>query len=136
MISERQLLAMPEEEYMNEEQLAFFRNLLLQNKAEIEEQLEGIRTQIIGQEREADELDRALTEEENRQRLRMADRQTKLMHKVVKTLKKIEEGEYGYCKISGEPIGLRRLLLRPTADLCAEEKARQESRETHYIKLR
>ncbi|GAA6169134.1 RNA polymerase-binding protein DksA [Sessilibacter corallicola] len=127
---------MPESEYMNDVQLSFFRSLLIEQKDEIEAQLIGVRGLMNDQAKEADELDRALVEEENRQRLRIADRQTKLMRKVVKTLNLIDEGEYGYCKVSGEPIGLPRLLIRPTADLCAEEKARQESRENHYIKVR
>ncbi len=136
MITKQQLLSMPESEYMNNVQLSFFRSLLIEQKDQIEAQLVGVRGLMNDQAKEADELDRALVEEENRQRLRIADRQTKLMRKVVKTLSLIDEGEYGYCKISGEPIGLPRLLIRPTADLCAEEKARQESRENHYIKVR
>lgn len=136
MITKQQLLSMPESEYMNDVQLSFFRSLLIEQKDEIEAQLVGVRGLMNDQAKEADELDRALVEEENRQRLRIADRQTKLMRKVVKTLNLIDEGEYGYCKVSGEPIGLPRLLIRPTADLCAEEKARQESRENHYIKVR
>jgi DnaK suppressor protein len=136
MITKDQLLSMPESEYMNDTQLSFFRDLLVSQKGEIESQLFGVRGLITDQDREADELDRASIEEENRQRLRLADRQTKLMRKVVKTLNLIDDGEYGYCKVSGEPIGLPRLLIRPTADLCAEEKARQESRENHYIKVR
>ncbi len=136
MITKQQLLSMPESEYMNNVQLSFFRSLLIEQKDQIEAQLVGVRGLMNDQAKEADELDRALVEEENRQRLRIADRQTKLMRKVVKTLNLIDEGEYGYCKISGEPIGLPRLLIRPTADLCAEEKARQESRENHYIKVR
>ncbi len=136
MITKQQLLSMPESEYMNNVQLSFFRSLLIEQKDQIEAQLVGVRGLMNDQAKEADELDRALVEEENRQRLRIADRQTKLMRKVVKTLNLIDEGEYGYCKVSGEPIGLPRLLIRPTADLCAEEKARQESRENHYIKVR
>ncbi len=136
MITKHQLLSMPESEYMNDTQLSFFKTLLIEQKYEIEAQLDGVRYLMTDQGRAADELDRALVEEENRQRLRLADRQTKLMRKLVKTINLIDDGEYGYCKISGEPIGLDRLLIRPTADLCAEEKARQESRENHYIKVR
>ncbi|GLS26820.1 TraR/DksA family transcriptional regulator [Marinibactrum halimedae] len=136
MLTEEQLLSMPDEEYMNEEQLEFFRHLLNRNMEELNEQLENIRVFIGEPERQADELDQALSEEDNRNRLRMADRITKLKRKVIKTLNNIDDGDYGYCKVSGEPIGLRRLLIRPTAELCAEEKARQESREHHFIKVR
>ncbi len=135
-LTEQQLLSMPDEEYMNTEQLSFFRDLLQRNREEIEEQLNSTRSEMGEFEREPDELDQAVVEEENRQRLRMADRQTKLLRKINSTINRIDDGDYGYCKISGEPIGLQRLLLRPTADLCAEEKARQESRENHFAKVR
>jgi len=136
MLTEQQLLAMPEDDYMNPVQMAFFRDLLLKEKYEVESMLDAARDFIHHQEREADELDQALVEEEHRQRLRMADRHTKLLRKIIKTISRLDEGDYGYCKVTGEPIGVQRLLLRPTADLCAEEKARQEVREHHYAKVR
>ncbi|WP_317931054.1 TraR/DksA family transcriptional regulator [Halioxenophilus sp. WMMB6] len=136
MLTQQQLLAMSDDDYMNPQQLQFFKALLMQNKLEIESQLQTTREEMGSYVREADELDQALLEEENRQRLRMADRQTKLLRKIVSTINRLDEGDYGYCKVSGEAIGLQRLLLRPTADLCAEEKARQETREHHYAKVR
>jgi DnaK suppressor protein len=136
MITEQDLLAMSAQDYMNDDQLAFFRALLVEQKLELEESLAMARAEINSGEREADELDQALVEEENRHRLRMADRQSKLMRKIDKTIARIDDGDYGYCQVSGEPIGIPRLLLRPTAELCAEEKARQESRENHFIKVR
>ena len=136
MLTEQQLLSMPEEEYMNSEQLHFFKILLQEQQSEVESQLQLTREEMGSYVREADELDQALIEEENRQRLRMADRQTKLLRKIISTINRLDDGDYGYCKVSGEPIGLQRLLLRPTADLCWEEKARQESREHHYAKVR
>lgn len=135
-ITEEELLAMPEQDYMNDAQISFFRQLLLDERREVEQQLANLREQMSYREREADELDQALLEEENRHRLRMVDRNSQLISKIQKTLELINEGEYGYCRVSGEPIGLRRLLLRPTADLCAEEKARQESRESHFLRAR
>ncbi|MCH2099583.1 MAG: TraR/DksA C4-type zinc finger protein, partial [Pseudomonadales bacterium] len=83
-------------------------------------------------ERETDELDRALSEEENRLRLRIADRESKLLPKIDEALERITLGDYGYCEETGEPIGVERLLLRPTATLCAEAKARQERMERNF----
>ncbi len=136
MLTEQQLLSMSEDDYMNDSQLAFFRSLLQREKYEVEVLLESARESMHSHQREADELDQALLEEDHRQRLRMADRQTKLLRKIHKTIARLDQGDYGYCKITGEPIGIQRLLLRPTADMCAEEKARQEVREHHFAKVR
>ncbi len=136
MLTEQQLLSMSEDDYMNDSQLAFFRSLLQREKYEVEVLLESARESMHSHQREADELDQALVEEDHRQRLRMADRQTKLLRKIHKTIARLDQGDYGYCKITGEPIGIQRLLLRPTADMCAEEKARQEVREHHFAKVR
>ena len=81
---------------------------------------------------EADELDKAAQEEDRRLQLRFLDRQTKLLPKIEQALDRIEHDEFGYCDITGDPIGLQRLLLRPTATLCAEEKQRQETKEKSY----
>ena len=62
------------------------------------------------------------------------DRQTKLLPKLREALRRIEGNEYGFCEVTGEPIGIRRLLARPTATLCAEEKTRQEEREKTFRK--
>lgn len=136
MLTERQLLTMSDDEYMNDAQLQFFRSLLLSEKQDVETLLESARESMHSHEREADELDQAVLEEDHRQRLRMADRQTKLLRKINKTIARLDQGDYGYCKATGEPIGIQRLLLRPTADMCAEEKARQEVREHHFAKVR
>lgn len=136
MLTEQQLLAMSEDEYMNDSQLQFFRGLLLVEKHEVMVLLESARESMHSHQREADELDQAVLEEDHRQRLRMADRQTKLLRKITNTIARLDQGDYGYCKITGEPIGVQRLLLRPTADMCAEEKARQEVKEHHFAKMR
>ena len=132
----QQLLAMPEEAYMNDEQLAFFQRRLLAERAEVETHLEEVRKAIADNERSGDDLDRAAVEEELRLLLRQADRETRLLRKIAKALRRIEEGDYGYCEETGQPIGLRRLLLRPTAELCLEAKERQELREHHFSKSR
>ncbi|MDQ2076220.1 TraR/DksA C4-type zinc finger protein [Marinimicrobium sp. ABcell2] len=135
-LSESQLLRMPKAEYMNSRQREFFRNRLLTLKKETQEAIEGIKQAIAASEPEADELDRAAAEEENRQRMRLAERQYYLLRKIDQSLNHIEDGSYGYCAVTGEPIGLARLLLRPTAELCVEEKNRQEQQERNYAKQR
>ena len=126
MLTEKQIRRAPKKDYMNEAQLEFFKNHLLELKRETISHIDEARQRLADANRETDELDRALTEEENRLRLRIADRESKLLPKIDEALKRIEEGEYGWCEETGEPIGIERLLLRPTATLCAEAKARQE----------
>lgn len=132
MLTEEQLLAAPEDDYMNEEQLEFFRALLSEQAREVRESLARAREQLATFENEPDELDKASIEEERRMSLRFLDRQTKLLPKIDQSIKRIEEGEFGFCEVTGEPIGIRRLLLRPTATLCAEEKQRQEMKERNF----
>lgn len=133
---EARLLAMPDEDYMNHEQLAFFRRRLLDEQAQIETHLCEVRTAMAAHERGSDELDQAAFEEELRLQLRQADRETRLLDNIAAALNRIDEGTFGYCEETGEPIGLPRLLLRPTARLCLEAKQRQEQQEHHYVKAR
>ena len=133
---EARLLAMPDDDYMNDEQLAFFRDRLLDEKAQVEEHLREVRAAMASHERDSDELDKAAFEEELRLQLRQADRETRLLANIEAALRRIESDDYGYCEETGEPIGLPRLLLRPTARLCLEAKERQEQRENHYRKTR
>ncbi len=132
MLTEKQIRRAPKKDYMNEAQLEFFKNHLLELKRETIAHIDEARQRLADANRETDELDRALTEEENRLRLRIADRESKLLPKIDEALKRIEEGEYGWCEETGEPIGIERLLLRPTATLCAEAKARQERLERNF----
>ncbi|WP_110597593.1 RNA polymerase-binding protein DksA [Salinicola lusitanus] len=134
--SEDDLLAMPEQDYMNEAQLDFFRRRLLAEQADLEVALEETRRTIVDSRGVGDEADLAANEETLRLLLRQADRETRLLRKVAGTLKRLDEGDYGFCEETGAPIGLRRLLLRPTATLCLEAKQRQEQREHHYAKRR
>lgn len=133
---EAALRAMPDDTYMNEEQLAFFRRRLLGELAELEEHLRDIRASMAAHERDSDELDQAAFEEALRLQLRQADRETRLVANIRAALRRIDAGDYGYCEETGEPIGIPRLLLRPTAKLCLEAKERQEIRENHYRKNR
>lgn len=132
MLTEKQIKRAPKKDYMNDAQLAFFRERLLELKQETLDHISEARQRLADAQRETDELDRALSEEENRLRLRIADRESKLLPKIDEALKRIESGDYGFCEETGEPIGIDRLLLRPTATLCAEAKARQEKMERNY----
>lgn len=132
LLTEKELLAMPESDYMNDAQLAFFRDRLQQLEQEIlsnaDTTTENLReTQFV-----PDPADRATIEEEHALELRTRDRERKLLKKVQQSLKLIDSGEYGYCEETGEPIGLKRLLARPTATLSLEAQERREMRQKLY----
>ncbi|MFZ9035223.1 MAG: TraR/DksA C4-type zinc finger protein [Francisellaceae bacterium] len=129
MLSEQELLAMPEDEYMNKAQLEFFKQLLLQQKAELNEAIDAAKKSLAESERNIDLNDVASSQEMQQLYLRTVDRQSKLLRKVNESLKKIDGNEYGYCELTGEPIGLRRLLARPTASLSVQAKEIQEHQE-------
>lgn len=130
--SEADLLKMPESAYMNEAQLSFFRERLQQMEREIlqnaDETTEHLRETVIV----PDPADRATIEEEHALELRTRDRERKLLKKIQQSLAKIEAGDYGYCEETGEPIGLQRLLARPTAGLSLEAQQRRELRQKLY----
>lgn len=128
-LTKEQLLAAPEEEYMNDEQLAFFKELLEALKAETLESIELGRKQLSHPPEMNDVVDRAAYEEESSIMLRTLDRERKLIPKIDAALKRIADKEFGYCLASGEPIGIARLLTRPTAELCTEIKAMTEMKE-------
>ena len=134
MLTEKKLLSMPKKSYMNEEQLDFFRVKLIEMREDIMAHTTAIMSELSEQEHEFDELDIATHQEENRMRLRLLDRERKLLPKIKKSLDMIDDKTYGYCVETGEPIGVARLLIRPTATLCAEEKNRQEHIEKGYRK--
>jgi DnaK suppressor protein len=130
--SEKELLAMSESDYMNDRQLAFFRAKLrqleqgiLNNAGQTTEHLRE--TQFV-----PDPADRATIEEEHALELRTRDRERKLLKKVQQSIARIDSGEYGWCEETGEPIGLPRLLARPTATLSLEAQERREMRQKLY----
>ena len=124
--TEEQLLKMPESAYMNDEQLAFFRYRLQRMERELlsnaGETTEHLRETVIV----PDPADRATIEEEHALELRTRDRERKLLKKVQSALQRIESGDYGYCEETGDPIGIPRLLARPTATLSLEAQQRRE----------
>lgn len=127
-----ELLAMPETDYMNAVQLAFFQHRLLELEKEIFANA-GATTENLRETQFApDPADRATIEEEHALELRTRDRERKLLKKVQQSLAQISSGEYGWCEETGEPIGLKRLLARPTANLSLEAQERREKRQKLY----
>ena len=132
-LTEAELLAMPEAEYMNDKQLEYFRATLqrlkddlLSNAGETTEHLRED-TSIV-----PDPADRATIEEEHALELRTRDRERKLLKKITQSLARIEAGDYGFCDETGEPIGLGRLLARPTATLSLEAQQRRELKQKMF----
>jgi len=132
-LTEPELLAMPDSEYMGEKQLEFFRaklqalkDDLLSNAGETTEHLRED-TSIV-----PDPADRATIEEEHALELRTRDRERKLLKKISQSIGRIDAGDYGYCDETGEPIGLGRLLARPTATLSLEAQQRREMKQKMF----
>ncbi|MBC3465182.1 RNA polymerase-binding protein DksA [Pseudomonas sp. RW10S2] len=130
-MTEEDLLRQPAEAYMNEPQRQYFRNLLLGQRVELQERIEQDFQALREQEVHSDPADLGSAEEERHWQLRTLEREKRLLDKIDQALERLAKGDYGWCEETGEPIGLRRLLLRPTATLCIEAKERQELRERH-----
>ena len=128
-LTEIELLKMSEKDYMNASQLDFFRQKLLTLKGDIlqnaSQTTEHLRENILV----PDPADRATIEEEHALELRTRDRERKLLKKVEQALARIETADYGWCEETGEPIGLNRLIARPTANLSLEAQERRELRQ-------
>jgi DnaK suppressor protein len=132
-LTDAEVLAMADSEYMNEKQMAFFRLKLAQLKQDIlnsaGETTEHLRedTVIV-----PDPADRATIEEEHALELRTRDRERKLLKKIEQSIARIDAGDYGYCDETGEPIGVGRLLARPTATLSLEAQQRRELKQKMF----
>ena len=132
-LSDAEVLAMPDGEYMNDKQMAFFRLKLMRLKQDIlnsaGETTEHLRedTVIV-----PDPADRATIEEEHALELRTRDRERKLLKKIEQSIVRIDAGDYGYCDETGEPIGVGRLLARPTATLSLEAQQRRELKQKMF----
>ena len=119
-----------DEPFMNERQLEWFRRELLQQKTELlSESKSTIAGLQDGTRNIPDVADRASEETDRALELRIRDRQRKLVSKIDAALRRIDEGEFGYCQDTGEPISLRRLVARPTTTLSLEAQERHERRE-------
>ena len=131
-LTEAEILKMPESDYMNPAQLEFFRERLLEMERDIrnnaDETTEHLRETVIV----PDPADRATIEEEHALELRPRDRERKLLKKIKQSLERIDSGDYGYCEETGDPIGIPRLLARPTATLSLEAQQRRALRQKLY----
>jgi DnaK suppressor protein len=125
-LTEAALLKMSPDDYMNAEQLAFFRARLETLRDEMLDNARETGLHLKENENFADPNDRASAEEEQILEQRVRDRERKLLKKINKALARIESGEFGWCLETGEPIGLARLLARPTAEYSIEAQERHE----------
>ncbi|PHM21872.1 MAG: RNA polymerase-binding protein DksA [Curvibacter sp. PD_MW3] len=132
-LTDAELLAMPESEYMNDKQMAAFRLRLSTLKQDIlnsaGETTEHLREDTVVV---PDPADRATIEEEHALELRTRDRERKLLKKIEQSIARIDAGDYGYCDETGEPIGVGRLLARPTATLSLEAQQRRELKQKMF----
>ena len=131
-LTEAALLRAPASQYMSAEQLAFFRERLIATQKELLEKADLTSERLREHELEADPTDQATIEEEYALELRARDRERKLLKKIDEALRRIDEGSYGYCEETGEPIGIPRLLARPTATLTIEAQSRREQKQKLY----
>ena len=132
VLTEDAILKMSEDDYMNDVQLEFFRDRLRQMERDIRnnagETTEHLRETVIV----PDPADRATIEEEHALELRTRDRERKLLKKIEQALAQIDSGDYGYCEETGDPIGIPRLLARPTATLSLEAQQRRELKQKMF----
>ncbi|HMZ85337.1 MAG TPA: RNA polymerase-binding protein DksA [Giesbergeria sp.] len=132
-LTDADILAMPDSEYMNDVQMAYFRRKLVQLKQDMHnnagETTEHLREDTVVV---PDPADRATIEEEHALELRTRDRERKLLKKIEQSISRIDAGDYGYCDETGEPIGVGRLLARPTATLSLEAQQRRELKQKMF----
>ncbi len=132
-LTDQDVQAMPDSEYMNDLQLAYFRRKLSQLKADMlanaGETTEHLREDTVVV---PDPADRATIEEEHALELRTRDRERKLLKKIEQAIVRIDSGDYGYCEETGEPIGVGRLMARPTASLSLEAQQRRELKQKMF----
>jgi len=133
VLTDEEVKAMPDAEYMNDKQMAFFRHKLSILKQDIHnsagETTEHLREDTVVV---PDPADRATIEEEHALELRTRDRERKLLKKIEQSIARIDSGDYGYCDETGEPIGVGRLIARPTANLSLEAQQRRELKQKMF----
>jgi DnaK suppressor protein len=132
-LADADVMAMPDSEYMNDVQQAFFRAKLQQLKADMLANA-GETTEHLREDTSVmpDPADRATIEEEHALELRTRDRERKLLKKIEQAIQRIDAGDYGYCDETGEPIGVGRLMARPTANLSLEAQQRRELKQKMF----
>ena len=132
-LTDEEVKAMPDAEYMNDMQMAFFRHKLSILKQDIHNSA-GATTEHLREDTVVvpDPADRATIEEEHALELRTRDRERKLLKKIEQSITRIDSGDYGYCDETGEPIGVGRLIARPTASLSLEAQQRRELKQKMF----
>ncbi len=132
-LTDAEIVAMSDDEYMNDVQMAYFRAKLVKLKQDMHqnagETAENLREDTVVV---PDPADRATIEEEHALELRTRDRERKLLKKIEQAIARIDAGDYGYCDETGEPIGVPRLLARPTATLSLEAQQRRELKQKMF----
>ncbi|MDO5532123.1 RNA polymerase-binding protein DksA [Sutterella sp.] len=131
-LTAEEILKMSEDDYMNDQQLAFFRSRLKAMESELRANADQTTVNLRETTIVPDPADRATIEEEHALELRTRDRERKLLKKVQAAIKRIDDGEYGYCEETGDPIGVARLMARPTATLSLEAQQRRELKQKMY----
>ena len=125
-LTEAEVLKQPESDYMSKDQLAFFKEKLVELRGQILHNATDTGEHLRDNEVATDPSDRATQEEEYTLELRTRDRERKLLKKVDKVIRMVDDGSFGWCEETGEPIGLARLIARPTATLSIEAQERRE----------
>lgn len=131
-LTEQDILNYDGDDYMNADQLEFFKDRLLQMQQELLSNADATTNHLQEQEATPDPADRATLEEEYALELRTRDRERKLLKKIEQSIARIDAGDYGYCDETGEPIGVGRLLARPTATLSLEAQQRRELKQKMF----
>ncbi len=122
-----EILAAPADDYMSSRQLEFFRNLLTEERDTLLSSARETTLHLQVHESTPDPADRASQEEDHTLELRVRDRERKHLHKIDQALARIEDGSYGWCEETGDPIGIGRLLARPTTTYSLEAQERHEA---------
>ena len=132
MLTEEEIASAAEEDYMNKEQLEFFRQRLIEMRQSLTTMEESPDITDLDVERAADESDRATQEEQYWIQVHMKERESNLIRDIDIALHRIRTGDYGFCEDTGDDIGIQRLLIRPTSRYTAEAQARRELQTRQY----
>ena len=132
MLTEDRIRKMSDKEYMNDSQLNFFRYRLIQMRNEVLARELDVKERLHQREVFADPADRATAEEEHWLDLRLRERESLLLRKIDDAIRRIADREFGYCEKTGDPIGIPRLLARPTATVCVDIKGQDERIESQF----
>lgn len=132
MLTPSEILTMSASAYMNEAQLAFFKQLLERQLDTLQANMLLTSAHLLDQQETPDPADRATQEETHGLELRTRERERKHIKTIQSALLRIAQGQYGYCEETGEPIGLARLMARPATKLCLEAQERHERRERQF----